>query len=102
MANIDTPGYRPWDDFELEMKAAISGAEAGGSAQPVHVRFETTVARPTATMFRWTERPQPCRGAIAIQDGVALSPAVPDAMNAIHATQISRESNRSKNVKEVQ
>jgi flagellar basal-body rod protein FlgB len=48
MANIDTPGYRAVGlDFESEMKAAISGAEAGGSAQPVHVRFEDgLVARP--------------------------------------------------------
>jgi flagellar basal-body rod protein FlgB len=48
MANIDTPGYRAVGmDFESEMKAAISGAETGGVAQPVHVRFEDgLVARP--------------------------------------------------------
>jgi flagellar basal-body rod protein FlgB len=48
MANIDTPGYRAVGmDFESEMKSAISGAEADGGAQPVHVRFEDgLVARP--------------------------------------------------------
>jgi flagellar basal-body rod protein FlgB len=48
MANIDTPGYRAVGmDFESEMKTAIGGAEAGGVAQPVHVRFEDgLVARP--------------------------------------------------------
>jgi flagellar basal-body rod protein FlgB len=48
MANIDTPGYRAVGlDFESEMKTAISGADKGRSARPVHVRLEGgLVARP--------------------------------------------------------
>jgi flagellar basal-body rod protein FlgB len=48
MANIDTPGYRAVGiDFEGEMRAALSGRDAGSSAQSPRVRLEDgLVSRP--------------------------------------------------------
>ena len=100
MANIDTPGYRALGmDFAAEMKSAIrsvetgdaqsrESAEAGGVAQPVHVRFEDgLVARPdgnNVSMDR--ESLNLAEAQLRFKTGIAvLRQQYQMVMNAIHA-----------------